>query len=196
MAIELSKIKLMLDDVFLDNSYTNLRTDYLYQTLTSMVFTDGNRDFRVDDVDFQQFMVDLIPKFFEGSTPKGILDAIKLIYPTVVKIFENMEHDRATDLQFEFDISIFLNDPRILALVKTDGNLRFILDLIKPAHTVYQLKNILQDQISTSGVGDVNSNKMNIYFQEDFRSDWLGIKDVDPFGRLIPISVVNEVVVL
>lgn len=192
VATELTRIRLQLDDLFLNNSYQNLRTDYLYQALTSMVFPDGSPIIKDNDVEFQSFLVDLLSNYFKGSTPASILSSVELIYPSLVELRERITPGTPSDTEFYFDVSVLLTDPRFTALIHTDSSLKFILDVIKPAHTLFTLRNVLKEVIELKSRSDEYSETLNIYHQEEFRKDWSGIKYVDPLGALEPTYVNAE----
>ena len=189
---EISRIRLSLDNHFLDNSNYSLRSDYLYQVLTSMVFPDGSPIMKDTDIGFQQFLISVLQNYFNGSTPKGILNAVELIYPSLVTLNERINPSNPTDTEFYFDVSVLLSDSRFMSLVQTDSNLRFLLDIVKPAHTLYTLRNVLNEPFFTSSMSDFASDNSVVYNQEEFRRDWYGIKGVDPLGMLTPTVVTNE----
>ncbi|KKL71141.1 hypothetical protein LCGC14_2097860, partial [marine sediment metagenome] len=80
MAIELARIRLALDDVRTDTYYDRIRADFLYQVLTSVLFPqdDGAPDTRLSDLDFRDFLLEIIRIYFQGSIPKSMKDAVEL----------------------------------------------------------------------------------------------------------------------
>lgn len=209
IAIELSRLRLALNDVHQDISILNTRTEFLYQTLTSMMFPDDVPDLENSSEEFKLFLVRLINCYFKGSIPSSLENAISLVTEQKVVIVEN--YDRNDEVgndisnQFGFDINIVLDDPNQLNTMLSDRNIKIILSLLKPAHTLYRIKNIFSDKYdgknqtenpftntSTNKVIDSSHFELNEYQYETLKKSIYGLKGVDDYGVKQIINVIEE----
>jgi hypothetical protein len=77
-----------------------------------------------------------------------------------------------------------------------DSAIRQILDLVRPAHTLYRIRYIFTDKyIPNDTIGkilDAMRWRMGIYYYDDFRSYWTGIRDRDRLGKKVNQCVTGE----
>jgi hypothetical protein len=214
MSIALAKIRLSLDQVRTDTYYKSLRSEYLYQVLTSILFPDvkGAPDPQFADLDFRDFLQKIVTIYFAGSIPDSMKSAVELFTTGAeVVVKENYAETRnpasGFDIsdEFGFDIDIILPSPSTIDVFLADKNIRLLLDIIRPAHTLYRLRYVLQDEyigkqtgtqpnkiIDELGPPPLNNFVIHNYGYEDFRKFIDGVEGVDLFGAKKVIYVTGE----
>lgn len=207
MAIAVARIRLALDDIRSDIDYRTTRTEFLYQILTSMLFPNGEfADPNFADRDFGEFLRDLVQVYFAGSIPTSIQRAVELVTGGMeVFITENFEEARKPGTGFDisdehtFNIDVFLPSPGSIDVFLAEKNIRILLSIIRPAHTLYRLKFVLQDEylgnktdLQPNKVIDTPRFDLSSYGYEDFRKFVEGISGIDPMGVKKPAHVVGE----
>lgn len=214
MAIELARIRLALEAIRQDTYFTSTRADYLYQVLTSLLFPKnvGAANPGLNDLDFRDFLRELINIYFQGSIPAAIKQAVELVTSGEVIVTENYKEAKKPgskyDIsdQFGFNISVILDSPGDTDVFLADRNIRILLNIIRPAHTLYRLGFILQDDYlgqSDDGTGHAREDQpykildsfrwaLYNYGYEDFRRFVLGVEGVDLLGVKKVKDVVGE----
>ncbi len=213
-AIELGRIRLSLEDIQQDVSYNLTRTEFLYQNLTSMLFSNesGYPDLRVSDVEFKNFLISMVKIFFQGSTPKSLQEAMELLTNSKVVIKENYKYTKENSTfdisdQFGFVVDVIINDINIFNQFLVNKNAKILLNMIKPAHTLYKIKYILSESyegslpptenepsiIKNQKIGDVLRWSMSSYSYDDFRKFVEGVNGVDDLGFKKPFQVTGEI---
>lgn len=203
VAVELAKIELALEDVDLDRDYNHTRSEFLYSIIGYLVFLNGKLPpLEFDDESFRTFLLNIIRIYFQGSIPQSMQDAVSLFLSGDFTVIENFLLERlgasGFDIsdQFGFRIDIMTGGvfpPDIFQIQKA---LQLILDVIRPAHTLYQIRYIFEDHYNpndpTGKILDGYRWKMADYHYEDFRSYCRGIRDRDRLGKKTNQTVVNE----
>ena len=214
MAIEMSRLRLMLEDIQQDTDFSTTRTEFLHQVVTSMLFPKetGAPNTGQSDEDFRQFLLQIIKIYFAGSIPASVESAVRLVTGSQVTIRENFLEARKPGTgfdisdQFGFSVDVVLNSPSQFDVFTADKNIHILLALIRPTHTLYQIRHILQDSYEgtlptplnpasntqTNKIGDVDSWILSDYGYEDFRRFVGGVSGVDPRGAKKPIPIVGE----
>ena len=214
IAIEVSRLRLLLEDTQQDNDYRTTRTEYLYQVITSLLFSSstGFPDLGLSDEDFRNFLLQVIKIFFAGSIPQSMQQAVELVTGGAVTVRENFiiakQPGSGFDIsdQFGFSIDIIMSSPNQFNEFMADKNSRLLLALMRPAHTLYKIKYILQDSYlgtqppTANPPSDLRNTKildqlksvMNSYSYEDFRKFYEGVNGIDKFGAQKPIQIVGE----
>jgi hypothetical protein len=208
MVIELSRIRLALDDIRTDISYTNTRTEFMYQVISSMMFPNEIPDPGFNDKDFRNFLLQVLNAYFKGSIPSSIQNIVELLVNGQVIIKENFEEARRPgsffDIsdQFGFTVDVLLDSPSSTDTILAGKNIRILLNIIRPAHTLYRLRFILRDEYvgqkdeekgQFSKIKDAFSWVLSNYGYEDFRKFIEGIDGVDSLGFKKVKSVIGEV---
>jgi hypothetical protein len=210
MAVELARIRLTLEEVRTDTEFRQTRTEFLYQNLTSLLFPqkDGAPDLGKGDVDFRDFLVEVIKIYFRGSVPEAMVSAVELVTSGKVEVREAYREARdpgsGFDIsdQFAFLVDVILDSPGSTDVFLADQNIRILLNIIRPAHTLYRLKFILKDEYvgnqdpdteQTNKVLDSFTFALSNYGYEDFRRFVEGIDTVDLLGVKKSVSVTGEV---
>lgn len=210
IAIALSQVRISLDSIYNDAEYSQTRGEFLNQVVTNLVFPDDQVDLGYSDVDFREFLTKIIAVYFKGSIPSSIEEAVSLITGTDVQLFINYEEARKPgsgfDIsdQFGFNVDIILNDPSQINVFLADPNIRILLQIIRPAHTLYTLRYILREEylgnLALPYVGPrpppkvTDSLIMDIsdYKYADYRKFVLGVSGVDEDGFKPSYSVSME----
>lgn len=214
VALEISRVRLSLEDIRQDTDFSTTRAEFLYQVVTSVLFPQkaGAPDLQKSDVDFRTFLTEIVKIYFAGSVPDSIKKAVELVTGGNVIVRENFEEARKAgsgfDIsdQFGYTIDIILSNPGDMDVFLAQKNIRILLNIIRPAHTLYNLKFVLLDPYEGSGPttenpsSNVQTNKVHDSFQfnldnygyEDFRRFVEGVKGIDTLGSKVIISVLAE----
>lgn len=192
IAIELARVRIILEETLRDNDFTSTRGEFLYQTLASLLLPNSEKVDTVDnDIDFRVFLNKLLSIYYAGSTLPSVQAACDLIIGKKVKVREG---GNGID-DFQFDIDILMNDPSEVDQIKSDKTLRVILALIKPAHNLFRIRYVLSDEYVGSSsentgtqaqkkISDFLSIYVNTHDYEDFRYFSRGIEGIDDRGFL------------
>jgi len=202
-AVELAKIELALEDVDLDRSFEHTRSEFLQSIIGYLLFLNGRiPPLDYDDEEFRRFFLSLIKIYFQGSIPKSIADATALFVTEDFKVLENflLVRQGVTGLdisdEFGFQIDIFTTNTFPPDLFVLESALRIILDLVRPAHTLFRIRYIFTDKYNpnepTGKVLDAMRWRMASYYYEDFRVYCGGIRDRDRLGHKVNKAVTNE----
>jgi hypothetical protein len=206
VAVELAKIELALEDVNWDYNFGALqpdqstRSDFIWSIIGYLVLTNNRLPPLVfDDLDFKNFLLSLINIYFIGSKPIAIQDVAALLIQGNVTVTEDFLLVRAgatgLDISDEFTFNIDILAPPGGGFppnaMNVDATLRLLLSIVRPAHTLYMIRYIFQDQFLGPILDSVTSS-LSSYYYDDFRSYWPGIFNRDRLGRKTNQAVVGE----
>lgn len=203
VALELARLELALEDVKFDVDYETTRTDFLYTLIGYMVFANGQLPrTSYDDEQFRQFLLQVIGIYFKGSIPSALLQGVELFFLGELTLTENFLLARLPhsgfDISDEFGFQVDILDtssgfpPDVATL---EFNTRLILDIIRPAHTLFKIRYIFTDHYNPNngaGILDSASWRMASYYYDDFRVCPDGLQDIDRMGRKVNQQVVAE----
>ena len=206
MSIALAQLRLSLESIRSDISFEQTRGDFLYQTITSVLFPKDSPETGLGDLDFRDFLLKVINIYFQGSIPLSMKQAVELFTGPNSVIKENFTESEnpASGLdisdQFGFSFDILLADPGSLDTILADKNVRLVLGIIRPAHTLYRIKFVLRDSYAgqlnnnpeLSKITDIFSFALSNYGYEDFRKFVTGVYRIDPLGVKRAVSVIGE----
>jgi hypothetical protein len=206
VAVELAKIELALEDVSWDYNFgalepdQSVRSDFLWSIVGYLVLTNNRLPPLVfDDQDFKNFLISLIQIYFQGSVPKSIDDVAGLLIQGDVVVTEDflLVREGASGLdisdEFTFNIDVFAPPgggfpPNAMPV---DQTVRLLLNIVRPAHTLYMIRYIFQDQF-VGPILDAVRESLSSYYYDDFRSYWPGIKNRDRLGKKTNQAVAGE----
>ena len=200
-ALELAKIRIMLDDVSQDSGFTLTRSEFLYQILGYLIFVNGKLPKTTfNDKEFKDFLLAVVTIYFQGSIPESIEEGIGLFTSQKVTITENYIKAASGvsgyDIsdQFTFDINFEIDGNEIPQnFIDLDYNIKLMLGLIKPAHTLYRVRYIFKDDYdAVTKISDQYRWTMQDYHYDDVRKNWNGLKGVDRLGVKESVGVTNE----
>jgi len=195
VAIELAKIELAFEDLNLDLDFRFTRSDFLYSIIGYLVFLNGRvpPGLAADDAEFRRFLLALIRIYFQGSVPKSIRDAVDLLFEEDFSVLENflLVREGASGLdisdQFGFQISLETDGSFPENLFDLQSALRTVLDIIRPAHTLFRIRYVFTDEyIPNDEIGRILDDfrwRMSNYYYDDFRRYWQGLWNRDRLGQ-------------
>lgn len=204
VAVELARLELALEDVDRDRTFDTTRPEFLYSIAGYFVLLNGRiPGVEFDDVEFRNLVVNLIRIFFQGSIPKSMEDVVKLFVSGAVQVKENflLVRQGASGLdisdQFGFTVDVLSGGggfpPNIF---DADSAIRQILDIARPAHTLYRLRYIFTDDYlpndSYGKVLDAMRWRLSAYYYDDFRRYCGGVRDRDRLGKKTNQAVTGE----
>ncbi len=203
VAVELSRIELALEDINLDRDFSKTRTEFLYSMIGYLVFLNGRLPtLQFDDEEYRRFLLNIISIYFQGSIPESIRDAVGLFITDDFSVLENFLLTRAgangLDIsdQFGFQIVIDTTGAFPPGLFEIESAIRTILDIIRPAHTLFTLRYLFTDNYNpntpSGQVLDASRWKMSNYYYEDYRSYWKGLRGRDRLGVKRNQTVTDE----
>lgn len=171
MATELARITIILDQLGRDVSPEEVRSEFLWDTVGYLVFLNQNvPDLEFDDESFRKFLTKVIEIYFEGSTPEAIRKGVELFTSDTFRIRENFKEDTDISEQFGFGIDFELQGQFPSDLFTLDKNIRLLLEIIRPAHTLYKLRNLFTDTVDiVDSATDASSWAMQDYHYDDVR---------------------------
>ena len=215
----MARIRLSLSDAQNDTYFSATRGEFLWQILTVMLFPksfgypNGNAP-TIDqtDIDFRTFLQQIVSIYFKGSITSSVQEAIQLVTGGTVIVHENYLEARnpssGLDIsdEFGFSVDIFLPFKNDIDVITADTNIRLLLQIIRPAHTLYTLKYIFQDAYigqqlppAINGISpqpnkitDLLTSIISDYCYEDFRKFVDGVEGLDLMGSKKSIQVINE----
>ena len=94
--------------------------------------------------------------------------------------------------QIDIDCPLGVFPPDVF---QTDANVRLILNIIRPAHTLFRIRYIFHDSYNPNGgtgILDALRWRMSNYYYEDFRRYFGGIRDRDRLGVKTNNTVTDE----
>lgn len=198
VAVELARIELTLEDVDTDRDFRTTRSDFLYSIIGYLMLVNGKLPpLEFSDEEFRSFLLNLLRIYFQGSVPQSMVDVVKLFLSGDIRVTEDfiLVRKGASGLdisdQFVFEIDIVAPPgggfpPNVFA---ADSAIRMVLDLTRPAHTLFRIRYIFNDQyIPNDTLGKILDTMrwdLGAYYYDDFRAYWQGIQDRDRLGRKV-----------
>jgi len=203
VAVEIARIELALEDVNLDVESARTRSDFIYSVVGYLCFLNNRLpSLEFDDEEFRRFLLNLIRIYFKGAIPSAIKDAVALFLDTDFQVLENflLVRGGAAGLdisdQFGFQIDVATPNTFPAEIFNLQSSIRTILDVVRPAHTLFTVRFVFQDDYRPNDTIDRVLDSMrwelHSYYYEDYRSYWSGLKDIDRLGRKENRAVVAE----
>lgn len=205
VAVELARLELALEDVDRDRDFQHTRSDFLWSIVGYLVLVNNKLpNIAFNDEEFRNFFLNLIRIYFQGSIPESMRDVVGLFFSGNIQVTEAFlllrQGASGIDISDEFVFNIDYIAPPGGGfppnIFDADSAIRQLLDLVRPAHTLFRIRYIFTDSyIPNDTLGkivDAMRWRMSIYHYDDFRSYWTGIKDRDRLGRKINQRVVSE----
>jgi hypothetical protein len=203
VAVELARLELALEDVNFDEDFRTTRSDFIYSLIGYMVFLNGKLPTTTfDDQEFRTFLLNVIRIYFQGSVPASIRDSVELFFTQNVTVTENFllvrlgasGLDISDQFGFRIDISSLTGLSDVFSL---DANVRLLLRIIRPAHTLFRIRYLFQDHYlpnpSQGGkILDSAHSKLSSYYYEDLRRFSRGLRDRDRLGVKVNQSIQGE----
>lgn len=198
IAHELARIQVAMDQIADDGCFALTRSEFMWQVIGYMVFVDGRFPQGYSDQDFRQLLLDLIRIYFQGSTPKSMEEIVNLLYTgsetvTVTELFKEARipgspFDVHDTFKWRVDVghNEFPDD-----LFRIDSDLRILIRIVKPAHTLYTLRHIFTD-IFGEIVDELVQFDLCWYYYDDLRKNCDGWSGEDRLGNKENRTVTQE----
>jgi hypothetical protein len=210
VALEIGRMELALEDIRSDYNFTlttqaQTRSDFLFSIIGYLLLVNGKiPPLQWDDATFRQFLINLIRIYFQGSIPKSMSDVVDLFYSGNVTVTEDFllvrsgaaGYDISDEFTFQIDITAPSGGGFPPDVFDDDSATRLILDLVRPAHTLFRIRYLFSDQYIPNDtfkvVLDAVRMSLGAYYYEDFRSYWVGIRNRDRLGKKTNMAVTGE----
>lgn len=205
VAVELARLELALEAVSFDFDFRYTRTEFLYQTVGYLVYLNGKLPkVSFDDVEFRAFLLKVIGIYFKGSIPSSIREAVALFFTENVTVYENFilvrQGASGLDISDQFGFQIDLDAPGAAFppdFFEHQENVRQLLDIIRPAHTLFRIRVVFTDKYEPNGeefgriIDDMRWD-LSAYWYDDLRKNFRGLKRVDRLGVKENVVVTGE----
>lgn len=195
MATELARITMTLEQLGTGISFEEVQSEFLWETVGYLVFLNEKLpDIGFDDESFREFLLAIIRIYFQGATPASIADGVRLFTNEEFKVRENFKEGAPFDIsdQFGFGIDFELQaqfPPDVFAL---DKNLQLLIEIIRPAHTLYRLRFVFKEDVDLGNtVTDESSWWMYNYYYDDARRYCAGMEGFNGTTGTISFSSLN-----
>lgn len=210
VAVEIARMELALEDVRSDYNFAlttqaQTRSDFLYSIIGYLALVNGQiPPLQWDDETFRTFLINLIRIYFQGSIPESMKDVVDLFFSGNVTVTEDFllvrkgaaGYDISDEFTFQIDITAPPGGGFPPDVFANDSATRLILDLVRPAHTLFRIRYIFTDQYIPNDVFhiilDAVRMALGAYYYEDFRSYWVGIRNRDRLGKKTNMAVSGE----
>ncbi len=204
VALELARLELALEDVDRDRSFPTTRSEFLYSIVGYLLFLNGRLPtVQFDDAEFRKFMLSVLRIFFQGSIPQSMVDAVKLFVGEGVTVTENFllvrQGASGLDISDQWGFMVTLDSDNSFPpdLFNMDSSLRRLLDVLRPAHTLFKIRYLFTDIYKPNPdqggtILDTMRWRMSMYYYEDFRKYCDGIQDRDRAGHKVNQKVQAE----
>lgn len=160
MSQELARLTMILESVREDVSFRKIRSEFLYDVVGNLLFVgDKIPDVDWNDEQFRNFLLRLIDVYFQGSTPESIRDAIELFLDEedppfeIRELYKDARQDQSNlDISNQFEFSVVFDpddDDQSFPqnVFQLQRNVELILDIIRPAHTLYGLSHLFEEKV-------------------------------------------------
>jgi hypothetical protein len=193
IAFELARFTINLEQYTTNISYEDVQSELLHQIIGCRVFVQGQTpDLKINDESFRNFLLTVIDVYFKGSTPESLRSGIELFTSLPITIKENFLDTRKQGSlynisdQFGFRVEVTIDGNFPPELFELEQNVRILLDLIRPAHTLYTFGFVLRDGAADGGGSSGNTDSfipfqdavrydIDWYLYDDLRGDCYGI---------------------
>lgn len=205
VAVELARLELALEDIDRDRQFAYTRSDFLWSIVGYLVLVNSKLpDLGFSDEEFRNFFLNLIRIYFQGSIPESMSDVVNLFLSGDIRVTENFllfrQGASGLDISDQFGFSVDYIVPPGGGfppdVFQAESAIRQILDLVRPAHTLFRIRYIFSDKYFPNDplgkILDAMRWRMSVYYYDDFRSYWQGIRDRDRLGKKVNRCVVGE----
>lgn len=153
VAQEAATFLVILEDLYKDIIFTETRGEFINQILGYSAFLDQRfAQTEGSHTEARDFLLAVIGAYLKGSKKTTIEEAVKLATDLNVTITENYLIARANDVtdnvpsKWTFDIDIPISGSG-QDITKIQERVKLLIDIIKPAHTLFRTRFIFEDGI-------------------------------------------------
>jgi hypothetical protein len=169
LAERLAEFQIAASQVFRDAEYDILRSEYLWQTLGTLVFPTNDVPQIDGDTLYRDFLRGMVRLLLQGATKASVQGGVELLTDDVVTVIERFIAARVpgsewTNLDtYSFDVLVegLSSNPFTLA-----ENVRKVLDALRPAHTLYTYANVLREEFPTPLSDDYAWDLTNYHYDD------------------------------
>lgn len=172
----IADFQLTASQVFRDAEYDLVRSEYLWETLGSLVFPrssvqEGGLPVIEGDRLYRDFLRGMVGCLLQGATKASVSAGVVLLTDQTVTVVERFISARTPGSEwttldtFSFEVLVegLSEDPFTLR-----DNVDKVLTALRPAHTIYTYANLLRDEF-TSPIEDAYAWSLDQYGYEDTR---------------------------
>lgn len=172
MATELARITIILETLGKDISPDEVLSEFLWQSVGYLVFLNQKvPELEFDDESFREFLRRIVDIYFEGATPAAIRKGVEMFSTGKFVVRENFkENTKDISTHFGFTIDFELDNAFPPDMFVADRNIRLLLEIIRPAHTLYSLRHVFKEEVPSSDWADSSSWFLYDYHYDDARS--------------------------
>jgi hypothetical protein len=193
MAEQLADIQIAATEVYKDNLFDFTRTDFLWQTLGSLVFPDSDLPTIDGDIRYRDFLRSMVLALLEGSKKSSMESGLSaldtgLSFTILERYLESPPRDPggAYSISDQFSADVLIEglpgDPFVLL-----KNAEIVLGALKPAHVLCSYSYLLRDEIpQPTDVGGL-SLTLEPYYYDDPRKWCLGVKEISGQGDTLSL---------
>lgn len=205
VAVEIARLELALEDIDRDREFSTTRSDFLWSIAGYLLLVNSKLpELGWSDEEFRNFFLNLIRIYFQGSIPESMSDAVELFMTGDIRVTENFllvrqgaaGYDISDQFGFSIDYMVPAGGGFPPDVFDSETAIRQILDLVRPAHTLFRIRYIFSDEyFPNDPIGkilDAMRWRMGVYYYDDFRSYWQGIRDRDRLGKKVNKCIVGE----
>jgi hypothetical protein len=181
-ATELGRVALTLERLAESTEYSRVPSEFLWETVGYLVFINGKLpELGFDDESFRDFLQAVISIYFKGSTPAALAEGIALFTDSKFTLKElfNPPVGSPFDIsdQFAFLVDFELQGQFPQNPLELDANIQLLLEIIRPAHTLYRLRFVFGDDVSelVKAITDTATYDFRLYHYDDARKDCEGL---------------------
>ena len=196
VAERIADFQITAQEIFSDSFYDFTRSEVLYQILGMLVFPDAGTagwPSIKGDLTYRTFLTRMVGLLLQGATKATVKSGVELLTEATVEVIERGIEARklkgqspwGTDDEFTFEVNVtgsrtvevegeevvlddFPVDPFLLR-----DNVRLVMQALKPAHTLYDLRFLFREVFGTLFSASVSYDYAD-YHYEDLRRYCLG----------------------
>jgi hypothetical protein len=153
---EFARLQSSISDVNEDQYHVSIKAEYLYQILGDTLFLDNKAiNYNISDAAYRDFLINVRNAYYGGSRKDNIEQSVSDILGipvTIKELYLDLREENTsvtikdTHKMFCDILMDYVSSTSVGLLLE---NLKFFLDLIKPAHTLYDTRLIWTDTIQT-----------------------------------------------
>jgi len=212
-AEQIAKIQCTAQEVLADGFWEYTRPEFLYQILGLLVFPDALTDGTPTipgDISYRDFLRNMVRLLLGGSTKANVTAGLQLLTDATVEVIERGIEARklgpscawGLDDLFTFEVNVE-GVPKVVGraevglpgtgtvelgrfpadLFTLQTNVLLVLKALKPAHTLYDYRNLFRDNFDQLFT-DTPAYDLRTYYYDDLRTYCLGRESVTGTGGI------------
>ena len=154
---EIARIRSSADSIRNDNTYPTTRTPYLYQILGERLYL-GDRLAPTDynDETYKNYLLAIKSAYLKGSSKENIENFAEQFIGQTINIKELYKNPAAELVDtHKMIVEVFLDNQLQTDIATLQQNLNFFINLVKPAHVLYDTHLIWTEKLDINKTHDV-----------------------------------------